>query len=623
MVIRLAANIVPISLFVQNSKIFPANILEIDMLSLFLGLGIALLIYGFYFLLVKKKTNRIKTRPKVQTDKFESKYLESLEEIKLINRSKRDFVSNMSHEIRTPLNGVIGITDLMLETTLTVEQKNYVKMVKHSADQLLSITNDILDLSKIETGQLDLDSVFFNVHKVVEDAADMMVFLLDKKNINLHIYIANNLPESLRGDPKRLRQILVNLISNAYKFTEKGEITIIVQAEELTQNNVTLKFSVSDSGTGIEQEKIESIFKSFNQADTSATRKFGGSGLGLSISQQICELMNGNIWVESPAKIIFPNTQGPFDILNGKDGRGPGSTFHFTAKFVVHNESLKNKQEVKNPPSGLTVLCLDVHPINGIVITQMMDKYDYKVNSLSGEVKLQEELKKNNYDVVFIDHQYPNLNLKLVIETLRNESNIPIIILTTLSEEKDLSVFKSKENIWSITKPIKKDILVNILINMLSPAKGIIFKKADSVSKEVDRLYKLKDNATILLVEDNRINQRVALALLAKSEIPVDVADDGVIAIKMLKEKRYDLVLMDIAMPNMDGITATKNIRKELGLDIPVIALTAQAIGDSDECFAAGMNDYIAKPIDPKILYKTLVKWLMAELKLKKVITKV
>lgn len=600
----------------QESQIPTSTILNFNWIMLLIALFVVLSLYGIHHLLLKKKA-------KEKIEKLERQYLKSKEEIILVNQSKRDFVSNMSHEIRTPLNGVIGLTDLMLETSLTIEQKNYVKMVKRSADQLLSITNDILDLSKIEAGQLDLDSVFFSLHEVIDDASDMLVFLLDKKNINLHIYIANDLPDSLRGDPKRLRQILVNLISNAYKFTEKGEITVIVQPEKIVKNDVTIKFSISDTGPGIPEEKAKSIFQSFNQADTSTTRKFGGSGLGLAISRQLCELLKGKIWVESPAKIIFPNETETFQSLSGKDGRGPGSTFHFTAKFHIHEASFARKQKIKEPPENLSVLCLDVHPINSIIITHMLDKYKYNVNTLPKEADLSEELARKNYDVVFVNHQTPNIDLKQVIDTIRKDRSIPIILLTTLGEEKNLSAFKSKENIWSIIKPIKQNILLNSLINMLNPSNGRIFKKANTTNKEIEILSQLKDKVKILLVEDNHINQRVAMAIIAKTGIPVETANDGVIALKMLKEKEYDLALMDIAMPNMDGITATENIRKVLGLDIPIVALTAQAVGDSDDCFAAGMNDYIAKPIQPLILYKSLVKWLMAEQKLKQVISKV
>lgn len=581
-----------------------------------------ILVYGAHYIISTRKTRSLEKHLKLKIAALEKRNLKLNEEVNLINQSKRDFVSNMSHEIRTPLNGVIGITDLMLETNLSVEQKNYVKMVKHSADQLLSIINDILDLSKIETGQLELDSVFFNLHEVVEEAGDMLLFFLEKKNISLFIYISNDVPDNLRGDPKRLRQVLVNLISNAYKFTDKGEITIIVQTEKVTSTDVTIRFSISDSGAGIEAHKVQSIFQSFSQADASTTRKFGGSGLGLSISKQLCELMKGKIWVESPAKINFPNGDGKFEPFNEKEGRGPGSTFHFTGNFHIHEESSKNKREVKNPPENLNILCLDLHPINTIVISQMLKKYNYNLKNIIGDLNISDELGRKNFDVILINHQTQNMEINKRVENIRKVNKIPFIILTTLGEEKNLSSLKKIEHVWSITKPIKREHLLNTLINIKDPSNGISLLKSDTVDKDIEILNSLKDKIKILLVEDNHINQRVALSLLGKTGIPVEVADDGAIAVNLLAEKKYDLVLMDIAMPNMDGITATQNIRKVLGLDIPIIALTAQAIGDSDDCFTAGMNDYIAKPIQPKILYKTLVKWIIAEQKLKKVINK-
>ena len=411
--------------------------------------------------------------------------LEKAKTIRMLERAKENavvaknlFLANMSHEIFTPLNGIIGMTEVILDTSLSQRQLQYQTMVKNSAAQLRGVLSDILDLSKIEAGQLELETLDFDLRSVVENMRDAVIQQAEVKGLKFNVFIPADMPTLVVGDPGRLKQVLVNLFDNAVKFTEKGEINVRVKLEHRNDEQARYHFEVQDTGIGVPLEKQQTIFESFNQADISTTRKFGGSGLGLTISRKLVEMMGGEIWVESSAG--DDQSMSKKDCLNSN----LGSIFHFITNFTLNKERLQK------------------------------------------ETSRETKVASPNYD-------------------------------------------------------------------------------------ELSKLILLKDIVRILLVEDNLINQKVALSILNRSCIPVDVAVDGEKAIKALQQKKYDLVLMDVQMPNMDGLTATRKIRNELHLkDIPIVALTAHDMkGDKERCLQSGMNDYLSKPIEPDELYKTLYKW--------------
>ena len=513
-------------------------------------------------------------------------------------QSKADFMANMSHEIRTPMNAIVGMTFLLNNTELTTKQKDYTQKILRSSQHLLGIINDILDFSKIEAGKLNIEQTEFRLHVVLENLYNMIGEKCSEKGLELIFDTDPKISDYLCGDPLRLGQVLVNYTNNAVKFTEKGEIIVRIKKIAQDGEQCTLRFEVEDSGIGLTDEQKALLFRPFQQADTSTTRKYGGTGLGLVISKQLATLMGGDVGVESTY--------------------GVGSTFWFTAclKERKHKKSpLQSNIDIK----GRRVLVVDDNAIARKVLQEMLISLTLRADEAdSGKAALEmlrdAEQEKDPYDVIYMDMQMPFMN---GIETWKQTaamqlSHMPRCIIVTAYGREE--VFHEAEQA-GIAQVLVKPTTPSTLLEATYQALGgsVIYQENEEpdTQKEIAQTMGAIRNVSILLVEDNELNQQVAIELLSGDGVQIDVADNGRIALDMVDQKPYDVVLMDMQMPVMDGFEATRRIRGNPAFAaLPIIAMTANAMSeDRERCLKAGMDDFITKPVDPQQLFATLQKW--------------
>ncbi len=565
------------------------------------GLGLTGVVV-LYLMHLVTRTRKVERRVAERTAELRRSQVElqaAMEAAEQGNKAKSEFLANMSHEIRTPMNAIIGMTELVLNTSVTDTQREHLVLVKQASDSLLSLLNDILDFSKIEAGRLDLDRVRFDLADTLGDTLQTLAVRATQKRLELAYHLPEEVPCHLVGDPARLRQIVINLVGNAIKFTQEGEVVVDVALDAVDEEHVKLHFCVRDTGPGIPHEQQEAIFEVFHQGDASTARKHGGTGLGLAISTQLVEMMGGRIWVESEP--------------------GEGSEFHFTATFGMCEQGTRADVAVTASLHGVPALIVDDNKTNRMILTEMLNNWRLRPTAVEGGAAAMAEIsaaatRGEPHRLVILDYMMPGMDGLAVAEAIHGHCDSQEVRMLLLSSagstgEEDRRCGMKAGISRFLTKPVKQSELLTAILEamMLGGSGRVAVRGAEAPGRRTAPPMHL------LLAEDGVINQKVAVSLLEQRGHRVTLVKDGAEAVEAVRRSTFDAVLMDVQMPAMDGYEATAAIReaeRASGGHIPIIAMTAHAMaGDRERCLEAGMDDYVSKPIRPGLLYETVEQY--------------